>query len=66
MGDKMDCARAALRAACFAGVRVRVMNGFLELEAPAEPPAAVVDRLAQYKTEIIAMSNGLVCHGYYH
>ena len=48
-------ARAALRSAAEAGVRVQVDGKALELEASSEPPACVLEFLSRYKPHVIAL-----------
>jgi hypothetical protein len=48
-------ARAALRSAAEAGVRVRVDGKDLELEASSEPPACVLELLSRYKPHVISL-----------
>jgi hypothetical protein len=48
-------AAEALKAARAAGIKLAIDGDDLVLEASASPPPAVIDRLAGYKTEIVAM-----------
>jgi hypothetical protein len=45
----------ALREARTAGIEVRVEGDDLALEAQAQPPAEILERLARYKPEIVAL-----------
>jgi hypothetical protein len=64
----MNAAAEALKAARAAGVEVRLDGDGLVLEASDEPSAALLDRLAQHKAEILALLRSgrepicAVCH----
>jgi hypothetical protein len=45
----------ALRSARAVGVRIRVHGDSLELEAPKQPPEAVLKALSRYKAEIVQL-----------
>jgi len=45
----------ALKTAHAVGIRVRVDGDHLELEAPAQPPQAVVDLLSLHKADILRL-----------
>ena len=45
----------ALKSAHAVGVRVVVDGDYLELEAPAQPPQAVLDLLSQHKADILRL-----------
>src|SRR5690348_10675116 len=48
-------AAEALRAARTSGIDVRIDGDDLALEAPAAPPAELLELLARYKPEIVAL-----------
>src|SRR5258708_38111430 len=53
-GARMNAAQA-INAAWAAGVKVQIDGVDLVLQAEAAPPAAVIDALAQHKSEVLAL-----------